>query len=188
MVNSQFEVVMKKHFILVKGECGTCVAVDILSDGSSNEISSLTEQGFFIVYENCFAKDTSHAVSVWRSQENGLYPYDEILTSTTNLLGKGVDVSEVNGVVTATVVAGINIFSDIFAIARDIVGGNSATYMLKLDEIKNQVLSQLRRKACELGCDAIVGVTIDVDEISGGNKSMLMVTASGTAVTVVKDN
>jgi len=79
---------MKKHFILVKGECGTCVAVDILSDGSSNEISSLTEQGFFIVYENCFAKDTSHAVSVWRSQENGLYPYDEILTSTTNLLGK----------------------------------------------------------------------------------------------------
>lgn len=188
MVNSQFEVVMKKHFILVKGECGTCVAVDILSDGSSNEISSLTEQGFFIVYENCFAKDTSHAVSVWRSQENGLYPYDEILTSTTNLLGKGVDVSEVNGVVTATVVAGINIFSDIFAIARDIVGGNSATYMLKLDEIKNQVLSQLRRKTCELGCDAIVGVTIDVDEISGGNKSMLMVTASGTAVTVVKDN
>ena len=112
MVNSQFEVVMKKHFILVKGECGTCVAVDILSDGSSNEISSLTEQGFFIVYENCFAKDTSHAVSVWRSQENGLYPYDEILTSTTNLLGKGVDVSEVNGVVTATVVAGTNIFSD----------------------------------------------------------------------------
>ncbi len=104
------------------------------------------------------------------------------------MLGKGVDVSEVNGVVTATVVAGINIFSDIFAIARDIVGGNSATYMLKLDEIKNQVLSQLRRKACELGCDAIVGVTIDVDEISGGNKSMLMVTASGTAVTVVKDN
>lgn len=187
MVSSEFEAVMNKYFILVKGECGTCVAVDILSDGSSNEISSLTEQGFFIVYENCFAESSSHAVRTWRSQENGLYPYDEILTSTTNQLGKGGEVMGVNGVVTATVVAGTNMFSDMFAIVRDIVGGNSATYMSKLDDIKRQVLSQLRKRTCELGCDAIIGVTIDVDEISGGNKSMLMVTASGTAVTILKN-
>ena len=82
--------------------------------------------------------------------------------------------------------AGTNIFKDLFASVRDIVGGNSATYMSKLDEIKSQVLSQLRKKACELGCNAVIGVSIDVDEISGGGKSMLMVTASGTAVTVVK--
>ena len=66
------------------------------------------------------------------------------------------------------------------------IGNNAFAGAIKLDEIKSQVLSQLRKKACELGCNAVIGVSIDVDEISGGGKSMLMVTASGTAVTVVK--
>lgn len=177
---------MNKYVILVKGGGGICVAVDILSDGASHEISSLSEQGFYVVYETCWAKSTEHAVRVWQNQEKGLYSFEEILTSTTNILGKGFDIVEVNGVITATVVAGTNIFKDLFASVRDIVGGNSATYMSKLDEIKSQVLSQLRKKACELGCNAVIGVSIDVDEISGGGKSMLMVTASGTAVIVEK--
>ncbi len=48
---------------------------------------------------------------------------------------------------------------------RDFTGGNSGTYMAKLDELKTQALVQLRKQADELGCNALIGVSIDVDEL-----------------------
>ncbi|MGU5768089.1 YbjQ family protein [Aeromonas allosaccharophila] len=173
---------MKNYVILAKD--GIYVAVDILSDAASHEIISLKEQGFIVAFDSCRAESIEHALKVWQSQREGTFSFEHILTSTTNSLAKNIDVIEGKGVITATIVAGTNIFRDIFASVRDIVGGNSSTYMSKLDDIKSQALVQLKKQADELDCNAIIGVSIDVDEVSGGGKSMLMVTASGTAVIV----
>ncbi|KHE94416.1 hypothetical protein WH06_22610 [Aeromonas salmonicida subsp. salmonicida] len=110
-----------------------------------------------------------------------------MITSTTNVLAQDTRVIEVKGVTTATIVAGMNFLRDFMASIRDFTGGNSGTYMSKLDDLKTQALVQLRKQADELGCNALIGVSIDVDEISGGGKSMMMVTATGTAIVAEKN-
>lgn len=96
----------------------------------------------------------------------------------------GVEIVESLGFVSAHVIAGTNIFSDIFAAFSDIFGGRSQTYKRQLTDIKNEVVQELMDEAIKVGGDAIVGMSIDLDEVSGGNKSMFMVTATGTAVKV----
>ncbi|OCP92021.1 hypothetical protein BTA15_06885 [Vibrio parahaemolyticus] len=101
-------------------------------------------------------------------------------------MSSDLDIVENHGVITSTVVAGTNFLRDILAGVRDIVGGQSGTYNNKLDQIKSDALLGLRKQAANKKCNAIVGVSIDVDEVSGGGKSMFMVTAVGTAVIVEK--
>lgn len=83
--------------------------------------------------------------------------------------------------VTSHVVAGTNIFSDIFASWSDIFGGRSTSYQKQLTSLYNESVERLQYQAYQLGADCIVGLKIDIDEISGGGKSMLMITAIGTA-------
>ena len=84
------------------------------------------------------------------------------------------------GVVTGEAVLGANIFKDLFAGIRDIVGGRSAAYEGELRKAKDTAIQEMAERAQELGADAIVGVDLDYEAISGGN--MLMVSANGTAV------
>ncbi|MFC0227169.1 YbjQ family protein [Serratia aquatilis] len=175
---------MNNYIILVSN--GIYVAVDILSNSASNEITSLLQQGFTIAYDSCKAESIEQALRTWQKQKEGTYGYEHIITSTTSVLARNIEIVEVKGVITATIVAGMSFLRDLSAVIRDFTGGNSGTYMSKLDDIKSQALVQLRRQADELGCNAVIGVSIDVDEISGGGKSMMMVTASGTAVNMEK--
>ena len=173
------------NYIIMVGR-GIPVAVDILSESASSEIASLQQQGFIIAYDSCKAESIEHALKTWQQQRDGTYGYEHVITSTTNVLAHDTRVIEVKGVTTATIVAGMNFLRDFMASIRDFTGGNSGTYMAKLDEIKTQALVQLRKQADELGCNALIGVSIDVDEISGGGKSMMMVTATGTAIILDK--
>ena len=66
----------------------------------------------------------------------------------------------------------------------DFFGGRSATYADQISRIKAQALTDLKYEAIELGANAVISVSIDVDEVSGGGKSMFMITAYGTAVTL----
>ena len=75
---------------------------------------------------------------------------------------------------------GANIFKDLFAGIRDIVGGRSATYERELQRARDIAMEELK-SAAELGANAVVGIDIDYETV-GGNGSMLMVTVSGTAV------
>jgi uncharacterized protein YbjQ (UPF0145 family) len=107
--------------------------------------------------------------------------------STTNLIdgyGKTFNV----GFVSSHVVAGTNLFSDMFASVSDVFGGRSETYRNQLASIKKEAIDELILEAKKLGGDALVGVSVDFDEISGGNKSMFMVTAVGTAVKLEQAN
>ena len=102
-----------------------------------------------------------------------------ILTTTSAVEGRPV--RTYLGIVTGEVIVGANIFRDIFASIRDIVGGRSGAYVGALRDARHQALSELQAEAADLGADAVVAVDLDY-EVLGKGGSMLMVSASGTAV------
>jgi uncharacterized protein YbjQ (UPF0145 family) len=103
-----------------------------------------------------------------------------MLMSTTSVL-EGKPVSRYLGVVTGEAIIGANIFRDMFATIRDIVGGRSATYERGLAEARQTALAEMERQALELGANAVIGIDLDY-EVLGQKNGMLMVSASGTAV------
>ena len=105
-----------------------------------------------------------------------------MITSTTPSI-EGHPVTKYLGVVTSQTIIGANVFKDIFAGLRDIFGGRSGTYERVLDEAKTYAMSELIQKAQALGANAVVGIDLDYETV-GGNGSMLMVSASGTAVVI----
>ncbi len=102
-----------------------------------------------------------------------------ILTTTPSVEGKHV-VSYL-GVVTGEVIVGANILRDLFAGIRDIVGGRTGSYEEVLRSAKDSALEELRANARMMGANAVIGIDLDYETV-GSNGSMLMVTASGTAV------
>lgn len=89
--------------------------------------------------------------------------------------------TEYLGIVTGEAIIGANLFKDIFAGLRDIVGGRSASYEKVLREAKDNALSELETQAKARGADAVIAIDLDYETI-GNSGSMLMVSASGTAV------
>lgn len=105
------------------------------------------------------------------------------MTITTTSTLEGRTILEYKGVVTGEAILGTNIFRDLFAGIRDLVGGRSASYEQVLREARETALRELEEQAKSLGANAVVGVDIDYENISTGSSgSMLMVSASGTAV------
>jgi uncharacterized protein YbjQ (UPF0145 family) len=89
------------------------------------------------------------------------------------------------GLVSGEAILGANIFKDIFAGIRDIVGGRSAAYEKELRKAKDIAIGEMIEQARALGANAIVGVDLDYETIQvGSGGGMLMVSASGTAVRV----
>lgn len=87
-------------------------------------------------------------------------------------------------IITAECVFGMNMFRDMFASVRDVLGGRSGASQKVLRDARKTCLAELRREALISGANAVIGVDLDYSEISGDGKSMLMVVASGTAVVV----
>ncbi|HET8690985.1 MAG TPA: heavy metal-binding domain-containing protein [Steroidobacteraceae bacterium] len=87
------------------------------------------------------------------------------------------------GVIAGEAIMGANLFKDLFASVRDIVGGRSATYEKELQRAREVALAEMQERAAQLGANAVVGVDLDYEVLGQGN-SMLMVSASGTAVVV----
>lgn len=104
-----------------------------------------------------------------------------LTTTTPNIEGKRI--IKYFGIVSGETIIGANLFRDLFASVRDIVGGRSSSYEEVLREAKNTALREMEENAMRLGANAVVGVDLDFETV-GGNGSMLMVTASGTAVFV----
>jgi uncharacterized protein YbjQ (UPF0145 family) len=103
-----------------------------------------------------------------------------MLVSTTSVI-EGRPVKDYLGVVTGEVIVGANIFKDLFAGIRDIVGGRSGSYESTLRDARATALEELQNEAKALGADAVIGVDLDYETLGQGG-TMLMVTASGTAV------
>ena len=102
-----------------------------------------------------------------------------LLTTTPGI--EGHPATSYLGVVTAETIIGANFFKDILGGLRDVFGGRSGTYERVLQEAKDYALKELSDKAQALGADAVVAIDLDYETI-GANGSMLMVSASGTAI------
>ena len=110
-----------------------------------------------------------------------------MIITTTNTIA-GVEIEKYLGLVTSNLVIGTNVFSDFVASLSDFFGGMSGTYRNQLDLLYKRAIEDLTSKANKLRADAILGVKIDFDEISGQGKSMFMISITGTAVRFVSNN
>lgn len=104
-----------------------------------------------------------------------------IVTTTPTIDGRRI--SEYKGIVTGEAIIGANIVKDFLAGIRDIVGGRSGAYEEALRGAREEALREMSVEAKERGADAVVGVDLDY-EVLGSSNGMLMVSASGTAVTL----
>ncbi len=104
-----------------------------------------------------------------------------ILTTTSTV--EGHPVKEHKGIVFGETIIGANIIKDFFASIRDIVGGRSGAYEKVLAEAREIALKEVEDRAKQLGANAVIGIDLDY-EVIGANGSMLMVSASGTAVVI----
>jgi len=104
-----------------------------------------------------------------------------IITTTPNVEGRRI--TAYYGIVTGEAIMGANIVRDIFAAVTDIIGGRSGAYEEKLQDAREIALREMAEQAAKLGANAVVGVDLDY-EVVGQGGSMLMVSASGTAVRI----
>ncbi len=104
-----------------------------------------------------------------------------LITTTPSVEGRKV--IRYLGIVTGEAIMGANIFKDLFAGIRDIVGGRAGAYEKELIRAKDIALNEMKERAEQLGANAIVGVDLDFETV-GMKGTMLMVSASGTAVVV----
>ena len=104
---------------------------------------------------------------------------DMLMTTTPTIEGRRI--TRYCGVIAGEAILGANIFKDLFAGIRDLVGGRSGTYEKELQRARDIAMKELAERAEELGANAVVGIDLDY-EVMGEKNGMLMVSASGTAV------
>ena len=104
-----------------------------------------------------------------------------IITTTPQI--ENHRITEYRGVIAGEAIVGANIFRDLFAGLRDIVGGRSASYEKELRRAREIALEELEQAARAAGANAVVGVDLDYEVLGQGN-GMLMVSVSGTAVVI----
>ncbi|MFW2542656.1 heavy metal-binding domain-containing protein [Primorskyibacter sp. 2E107] len=100
-----------------------------------------------------------------------------ILTTTHSV--EGYKITDYKGIVVGEAIMGANVVRDFFAGITDIVGGRSGAYESKLQDARDTAMHELERRAAQLGATAVVGIDLDYEVVGD---SMLMVSASGTAV------
>jgi uncharacterized protein YbjQ (UPF0145 family) len=108
-------------------------------------------------------------------------PAAMIITTTTAI--EGHRITSYYGIVTGQTIMGANIFKDLFASIRDIVGGRAGAYEKVLRDARDEALKELEAEARARGANAIIGVDLDYGAVGSG-ESMMMVSASGTAVVI----
>ncbi|MCC0016195.1 MAG: heavy metal-binding domain-containing protein [Rhodobiaceae bacterium] len=106
-----------------------------------------------------------------------------MLMTTTHTI-EGHAIVEYAGVVTGEAILGANIFRDFFASVRDIVGGRSGAYEKVLREARETALAEMAAEARERGCNAVIGIDLDYENVGADGGGMLMVSATGTAVRI----
>lgn len=102
-----------------------------------------------------------------------------ILTTTNTIQGHAI--TAYHGIVVGEAIMGANIVRDFFASVTDVIGGRSGAYESKLRDARDEAMQEIEERAAALGANAVVGIDLDYEVIGD---SMLMVSVSGTAVTI----
>ncbi|MBP9099565.1 MAG: YbjQ family protein [Ferruginibacter sp.] len=113
-------------------------------------------------------------------------PKDILVITTTSI--DSIKVTRFLKPVSAHIVAGTNLLSDFFGGLTDVFGGRSGSYQKQLTSLYNEAIEQIRNTAHEIGANCVLGLRLDMDEISGKGKSMFMISAVGTAAIIESPN
>ncbi|PIE98837.1 MAG: hypothetical protein CR988_01280 [Treponema sp.] len=105
-----------------------------------------------------------------------------IISTTPNIPGH--EIRECKGLVFGEVVAGVNFVKDFFAGFSNFFGGRSGSYEKEIINAREEALQELKQRTEDMGCNAVVGVKVDYETIGSNGNYMMMVTASGTAVSI----
>ena len=105
-----------------------------------------------------------------------------IFTTTNNVEGRTI--TQYRGIVVGEAVVGVNIFKDLFASVRNIVGGRTGSYEGELEKAREAAFEDLSASAREVGADAVVGIDLDYEVIGASGGAMMLVSISGTAVSL----
>lgn len=106
----------------------------------------------------------------------------------TTPLVQGMKITEYKGLVTSRNVRGVNVIRDFLTAFRDFFGGRSGSYQEVMTEMENEVMVEIRQTATQMGANAVIGFTLDFDNIGSKNKSLIMAHGKGTAVVMYPDN
>lgn len=104
-----------------------------------------------------------------------------ILTTTNQIEGK--QVTQYHGIISGEIITGVNFIKDFFAGIRDVFGGRSKSYEKELIKARDAALEELTKRAEAIGANAVIGIDIDY-EVIGSKNAMMMIIATGTAVTI----
>ncbi len=104
-----------------------------------------------------------------------------ILTTTNQIEGK--QVTQYHGIISGEIITGVNFIKDFFAGLRDVFGGRSKSYEKELIKARDAALEELTKRAEAMGANAVIGIDIDY-EVIGSKNAMMMIIATGTAVTI----
>ena len=129
------------------------------------------------MYQNANVVDHEQAKKLAAEDEAAI---DQVLLTTETI--SPYRVSKRIDIVSAECAFGMNIFRDLFAGVRDVVGGRSEATQKVLREARNNALRELKREAHQIGANGVIGVSLSYSEFSGGGKSRLFLVATGTAV------
>ncbi len=108
---------------------------------------------------------------------------NDIQIFTTPILD-GIKIKQYKGIVIVRNVRAVNVIRDFFTSFRDIFGGRSESYQEVMKLMQNDVIAEAKAEAMRLGANAIVGFTLDYDNVGSKNKSLVMASARGTAVVI----
>ena len=108
---------------------------------------------------------------------------DAIMLTTSHTL-QGIEVTKYLGVVSAECAYGMNMFKDMFANVRNLVGGRSTAVQDTMRDSRETVMQELKREAHAKGANAVIAVDIDYTQLGAGGNMMVLVSASGTAVII----
>ena len=108
---------------------------------------------------------------------------DAIMLTTSHTL-QGIEVTKYLGVVSAECAYGMNMFKDMFANVRNLVGGRSTAVQDTMRDSRETVMQELKREAHAKGANAVIAVDIDYTQLGAGGNMMVLVSASGTAVVI----
>ena len=106
---------------------------------------------------------------------------DGFFLSTTT--PPGIELSQYLGVVNGEAIIGANLFKDMFASIRNVVGGRAGSYERTLADARRIAMEEMEEAAQKLGANAVIGIDVDY-EVLGADNGMLMVCVSGTAVKI----
>lgn len=105
-----------------------------------------------------------------------------IITTTHTLQDRTI--AEYKGIISAKNVRGINVLRDFLTSFRDFFGGRSGSYQDVMTAMEQELLLELQQQAQAIGANAVIGVSIDFDNVGAKNKSLLMAYAKGTAIVI----